>query len=151
MTVTEGQCDGGPESPDVFLTYLLTIIPDSFEIFSTTHPLPTPTPTTRRLSILLKKHLLIILMSSSIHSSLPAPALQASKAALNAALSDIESSELGEVQEIEVDMALQAETLKTVFNDPKNFNVKVRDFLRLFSFLFSFGREDSRCFSRPSI
>lgn len=63
-------------------------------------------------------------MSSSIQSSLPAPALQASKAALNAALSDIESSD--EVQEIEVDMALQAETLKTVFNDPKNFNVKVR-------------------------
>jgi len=65
-------------------------------------------------------------MSSSIQSSLPAPALQASKAALNAALSDLEASEPGEVQEIEVDMALQAETLKTVFNDPKNFNVKVR-------------------------
>jgi len=69
-------------------------------------------------------------MSSSVQSSLPAPALQASKAALNAALSDIESSEPGEVQEIEVDMALQAETLKTVFNDPKNFNVKVRVFFR---------------------
>lgn len=68
-------------------------------------------------------------MSSSVQSSLPAPALQASKAALNAALSDIASSEPGEVQEIEVDMALQAETLKTVFNDPKNFNVKVRVFL----------------------
>ena len=65
-------------------------------------------------------------MSSSVQSSLPAPALQASKAALNAALADIEASEPGEVQEIEVDMALQAETLKTVFNDPKNFNVKVR-------------------------
>lgn len=63
-------------------------------------------------------------MSSSVQSSLPGPALQASKAALNAALADIESSEPGEVQEIEVDMALQAETLKTVFNDPKNFNVK---------------------------
>jgi len=63
-------------------------------------------------------------MSSSVQSSLPAPALQASKAALNAALSDIESPELDEGQEIEVDMALQAETLKTVFNDPKNFNVK---------------------------
>lgn len=47
---------------------------------------------------------------------------------MNAALSDIESSELDEGQEIEVDMALQAETLKTVFNDPKNFNVKVRVF-----------------------
>ena len=67
-------------------------------------------------------------MSSSIQSSLPGPALQASKAALNAALSDIQSSDPGEVQEIEVDMALQAETLKTVFNDPKNFNVKVRVF-----------------------
>jgi len=70
-------------------------------------------------------------MSSSIQSSLPAPALQASKAALNAALSDLESSDPGEVQEIEVDMALQAETLKTVFNDPKNFNVKVRVFFFL--------------------
>ena len=67
-------------------------------------------------------------MSSSVQSSLPGPAFQASKAALNAALSDIESSELDEGQEIEVDMALQAETLKTVFNDPKNFNVKVRVF-----------------------
>lgn len=84
-------------------------------------------------------------MSSSVHSSLPGPALQASKAALNAALADIESSEPDEVQEIEVDMALQAETLKTVFNDPKNFNVKVRVFPRFF--LFSFGREDSRCLS----
>jgi uncharacterized SAM-dependent methyltransferase len=65
-------------------------------------------------------------MASTVHSSLPAPALHASKAALNAALSDIEASEPGEVQEIEVDMAAQAETLKTVFNDPKNFNVKVR-------------------------
>ena len=72
-------------------------------------------------------------MSSSVQSSLPAPALHASKAALNAALSDIESSEPGEVQEIEVDMALQAETLKTVFNDPKNFNVKVSDFLQFLS------------------
>ena len=90
-------------------------------------------------------------MSSSIQSSLPAPALQASKAALNAALSDIESSDLGEVQEIEVDMALQAETLKTVFNDPKNFNVKVRVFPRLSSFSLSFGREDPCCLSRSSI
>ena len=65
-------------------------------------------------------------MSSSTQSSLPATALHASKAVLSTALSEIESSEPGEVQEIEVDMALQAETLKTVFNDPKNFNVKVR-------------------------
>jgi len=77
-------------------------------------------------------------MSSSIQSSLPAPALQASKAALNAALSDLEASEHGEIQEIEVDMALQAETLKTVFNDPKNFNVKVRVSLAIFFFF----RED---------
>ena len=82
-------------------------------------------------------------MSSSVQSSLPGPAFQASKAALNAALSDIDSSELGEVQEIEVDMALQAETLKTVFNDPKNFNVKVRVLPRFFFFLsFLLGRED---------
>jgi hypothetical protein len=79
-------------------------------------------------------------MSSSVQSSLPAPALQASKAALNAALADIEASEPGEVQEIEVDMALQAETLKTVFNDPKNFNVKVR--VPHPSFFSLFGRED---------
>ena len=78
-------------------------------------------------------------MASSVHSSLPAPALHASKAALNAALSDIESSEPGEVQEIEVDMVAQAETLKTVFNDPKNFNVKVRVLLQRF-FLSSGGR-----------
>jgi translation initiation factor 4E len=70
-------------------------------------------------------------MSSSVQSSLPAPALHASKAALNAALADMACSEPGEVQEIEVDMALQAETLKTVFNDPKNFNVKVRVFFSL--------------------
>jgi len=86
-------------------------------------------------------------MSSSIQSSLPAPALQASKAALNAALSDLESSEPGEVQEIEVDMALQAETLKTVFNDPKNFNVKVRVGSRTFFSLLTFflGRGGSLC------
>ena len=89
-------------------------------------------------------------MSSSVQSSLPAPALQASKAALNAALSDIESSDPDEAQEIEVDMDLQAETLKTVFNDPKNFNVKVRVFPPLFS-LFSFGRKDSCRLSRSLI
>ena len=70
-------------------------------------------------------------------SSLPAPALQASKAALSAALAENqtkenekktngedESLEPGEIQE--VDMQAQAETIRTVFNDPTNFNVKVR-------------------------
>ena len=90
-------------------------------------------------------------MSSSKQSSLPAPALQASKAALNAALSDLESSEPGEVQEIEVDMALQAETLKTVFNDPKNFNVKVTRLSRhnFFSFLFPFSSRAGGSFCIP--
>ncbi|KDQ63683.1 hypothetical protein JAAARDRAFT_120254 [Jaapia argillacea MUCL 33604] len=73
-------------------------------------------------------------------SSLPGPALQASKNALTAALSENDtsdsasppprteqtaaedSSEPGEIQE--VDMLQQAETLKTVFSDPQNFNVK---------------------------
>ncbi|CDO76634.1 hypothetical protein BN946_scf184868.g48 [Trametes cinnabarina] len=66
-------------------------------------------------------------------SSLPGPALQASKAALSAALAeneakenesktDGENLEPGEIQE--VDMQAQAETIKTVFSDPKNFNVK---------------------------
>ncbi|OBZ79936.1 Eukaryotic translation initiation factor 4E-1 [Grifola frondosa] len=45
-------------------------------------------------------------------SSLPGPALQASKAALSAALAENE----------EVDMQAQAENIKTVFNDPTNFN-----------------------------
>lgn len=54
-------------------------------------------------------------------SGLPNGALQASKAALNAALSE---SEQGEGQE--VDMQAQAENIRTVFNDPTNFNVKVR-------------------------
>ena len=71
-------------------------------------------------------------MSSTVQSSLPAPAFQASKAALNAALNDIESPDPGEVQEIEVDMELQAETFKTVFNDPKDFNVKVPVFFFFF-------------------
>lgn len=66
-------------------------------------------------------------------STLPAAAQQASKAALNAALAehDIKTAsngdaplEDGEIQE--VDMQAQAENIRTVFNDPKNFNVKVR-------------------------
>lgn len=57
--------------------------------------------------------------------------MQASKAALNAALAEEEvknaangdaTPEDGEVQE--VDMQQQAENIRTVFNDPKNFNVK---------------------------
>jgi len=69
-------------------------------------------------------------------STLPSAALQASRAALNAALADQENStaqpvttvdesaEAGEVQEIEVDMQSQADAIRTVFNDPTNFNVK---------------------------
>lgn len=70
-------------------------------------------------------------------STLPGPALQASKAALSAALAEIpvkdrndqtddnadEYLEPGEIQE--VDMQAQAENIRTVFNDPQNFNVKV--------------------------
>lgn len=61
-------------------------------------------------------------------STLPAPALQASRAAINAALSDQNQNnsddlEPGEIQEI--DMEEQAEGIRTVFSDPKNFNVKV--------------------------
>ena len=73
-------------------------------------------------------------------SSLPGPALQASRSAVQAALaehaeaeahttskdgkaSDDGSLEPGEIQE--VDMQAQAETIRTVFSDPKNFNVKV--------------------------
>jgi hypothetical protein len=73
-------------------------------------------------------------------SSLPGPALQASRSAVQAALaehpeaeahttskdgkaSDDGSLEPGEIQE--VDMQAQAETIRTVFSDAKNFNVKV--------------------------
>ncbi|KII93218.1 hypothetical protein PLICRDRAFT_170997 [Plicaturopsis crispa FD-325 SS-3] len=71
---------------------------------------------------------------AAVSSSLPAPALQASRAALNAALADANpdakpvetaddaEAEPGEIQE--VNMEAQAEGIKTVFNDPKNFNVK---------------------------
>ena len=66
-------------------------------------------------------------------SSLTGPALAATRAALSAAMADnatetanendAENTELGEVQEI--NMEEQAEGIRTVFNDPKNFNVKV--------------------------
>jgi len=76
-------------------------------------------------------------------STLPAPALTASRAALNAALADQqaaksvkadadngtepngESAEMLEPGEIqEVDMQAQADGIRTVFSDPTNFNVK---------------------------
>jgi translation initiation factor 4E len=68
-------------------------------------------------------------------STLPPQALQASRAALASALAEQpvqnESAdtinegplEEGEIQE--VDMQAQAEGIRTVFNDPTNFNVKV--------------------------
>ncbi|KAJ3548229.1 hypothetical protein NM688_g5324 [Phlebia brevispora] len=63
-------------------------------------------------------------------STLPAAALQASKAALSAALAENQvktppangDAEDGEIQE--VNMETQAENIRTVFSDPKNFNVK---------------------------
>jgi len=62
-------------------------------------------------------------------NSLSGQALQASRAALNAALQDnptpkddVDPLEPGEIQE--VDMQAQAEGIRTVFSDPKNFNVK---------------------------
>jgi len=63
-------------------------------------------------------------------STLPGAALQAAKAALNSALvenqvkinSNGDLPEDGEIQEI--DMQQQADNIRTVFNDPKNFNVK---------------------------
>lgn len=69
-------------------------------------------------------------------STLSGPALQASRAAISAALADQSSAdstvdeatlEPGEIQE--VDMQAQAEGIKTVFNDPTNFNVKVSSHL----------------------
>ena len=65
-------------------------------------------------------------------SSLTGPALLSSRAALSAALAeqsnlgptDEELVESGHIQE--VDMQGQAETIRTVFSDPNNFNVKVR-------------------------
>ncbi|KAK7694855.1 hypothetical protein QCA50_002043 [Cerrena zonata] len=70
---------------------------------------------------------------ASTATSLPAPAHQAAKVALNAALAENniaekdgtqngDDAEPGEIQE--VDMQAQAENIRTVFSDPKNFNVK---------------------------
>ena len=65
-------------------------------------------------------------------SVLTGSALQASKAAVAAALEDQslsssaperEDLEPGEIQEI--DMETQADSIRTVFSDPTNFNVKV--------------------------
>ena len=79
---------------------------------------------------------------NSVSSSLPAPALQAARAALSAAMSELrleeqgsstvkkaanDDLEPGEIQE--VDMESQAANIKTVFSDPTNFNVKVCRFL----------------------
>jgi len=73
-------------------------------------------------------------------SSLPGPALQASRSAVQAALAEHPEAEGrsttkdNEVEDdgplepgeiLEVDMQAQAETIRTVFSDPKNFNVKV--------------------------
>jgi translation initiation factor 4E len=76
-------------------------------------------------------------------ATLPPPALQASKAALAAAVAENEkadaSYEDGEVQEVEVNMETQADQIKTVFSDPTNFNVKVRALLpRVDSIILSF-------------
>ncbi|KZT05931.1 eukaryotic translation initiation factor 4E class I [Laetiporus sulphureus 93-53] len=78
------------------------------------------------------------MMNRSVESSLPQPALQASQAALNSAMADNQIKENGseegkkengaadlepgEIQE--VDMQAQADNIRTVFDDPKNFNVK---------------------------
>lgn len=60
-------------------------------------------------------------------SVLSGPSLMASRAAVTAALADQkdanDTAEPGEIQE--VDMQAQAEDIRTVFNDPSNFNVKV--------------------------
>ncbi|KAF9531986.1 eukaryotic translation initiation factor 4E class I [Crepidotus variabilis] len=71
-------------------------------------------------------------MAATNASSLTGPALQASRAALSAALAEHDQSthqpteeeliESGEIQE--VDMQGQADAIRTVFSDPTNFNVK---------------------------
>ncbi|TFK30500.1 cap binding protein [Coprinopsis marcescibilis] len=73
---------------------------------------------------------------SAPSTTLSGAALQASRAALSAALADQQQApntqnvatdddaEPGEVQEIEVDMQSQADAIRTVFSDPTNFNVK---------------------------
>jgi hypothetical protein len=65
-------------------------------------------------------------------STLPGPAAQASKAALQAALAENEKNGATvpegeeEGQELEFNMEKQADNIRTVFSDPTNFNVKVR-------------------------
>jgi len=72
-----------------------------------------------------------VAMTSSLHGQ----ALNASRAAIREAMADHpvdeDSAELGELQE--VNMEAQAEGIKTVFSDPKNFNVKVGDYPFRFS------------------
>lgn len=60
-------------------------------------------------------------------STLSGPALTASRNALSAALADHPDvqGDSGEAEGQEVSMETQAETIKTVFSDPTNFNVKV--------------------------
>lgn len=101
-------------------------------------------------------------------TSLPAPALAASRAALSAAFADqqsaeptkmdaettasepnvedSESLEPGEIQE--VDMQAQAEGIRTVFSDPTNFNVKVC--VTLCSVFLPSRRDQTECAS-PSL
>jgi translation initiation factor 4E len=84
------------------------------------------------------------------NSSLPGPAIQAARSAVQAALAehpeadahsitkdtkagDEGSLEPGEIQE--VDMQAQAETIRTVFSDPRNFNVKVNSSPFIFSLI----------------
>ena len=68
-------------------------------------------------------------------SMLTGSALQASRAAVTAAMEDQavpssapEDLEPGEIQEI--DMETQADSIRTVFSDPTNFNVKVCSLLQ---------------------
>ena len=59
--------------------------------------------------------------------------LEASQAAVTDSIAENKSNgkngenglEPGEIQEVEVDMQAHAESIRTVFNDPTNFNVKV--------------------------
>lgn len=85
--------------------------------------------------------LCVKLLNMPSASTLPSAAFQAAKSALATALAENQvkvtptngdgpleegeiQTEVGETQV--VDMQQQAENISTVFNDPKNFNVKVR-------------------------
>lgn len=121
------------------LTNSYHIPSSSLKTYKTQHPfqprsqLPSnPDPTIYPAQHILS---LSILTMTSV-STLSGPALQASRAAISAALADQSSAdstvdeatlEPGEIQE--VDMQAQAEGIKTVFNDPTNFNVKVSSHL----------------------